>query len=92
MQSTRTEDISETTNTIDTCNNKDIPDATTAEAAGYDLYSAATLTLTPHTTTKVPTDLGILPPMGTYCQMLSWSGKVTHHGIQTTMLYYGFIL
>jgi deoxyuridine 5'-triphosphate nucleotidohydrolase len=54
---------------------------TTAEAAGYDLYSAVDIEIMPHTVTKIPTNIAVRPPQGTYCQIWSRSGLVTKHGI-----------
>jgi dUTP pyrophosphatase len=58
-----------------------IPTKGTAEAAGYDLCSAVDIEIMPHTVTKVPTNIAVQPPQGTYCQIWSRSGLVTKHGI-----------
>lgn len=63
--------------------NAPLPKRSTEDAGGYDIYSAATITLAPHTTTKIPTDIAIHPPPGMYCQILSRSGMVANHGIET---------
>jgi dUTP pyrophosphatase len=60
-----------------------LPRQGSPDAAGYDLHAAQDVTIWPHTIAKVPTDIAITPPPGTYCQILSCSGLFTTHGIET---------
>ncbi len=60
-----------------------MPSRATSGSAGYDLYSAGDHTVLPHSTTKIATDLAICPPSETYCQVLSRSGLLTKHGLET---------
>lgn len=58
-----------------------LPQRATEGAAGYDICSPVTITLPLRTLTPISTDLTMTPPMGTYCQILSRSGLLLHHGI-----------
>jgi transposase InsO family protein len=48
-----------------------IPTRATDGSAGYDLYSAVDLTIPPKSRSCVPLDIAIVPPAGTYGQILS---------------------
>jgi len=54
-----------------------LPTQATPDSAGYDVYSAAKVTIPPHTTAKIPLDIAVTPPAGTYCQLLLRSGLYT---------------
>jgi dUTP pyrophosphatase len=60
-----------------------LPTKGTEEAAGYDLYSATDATIKPQSMVKIPTNLAIKLPPGTYCQIWSRSGLLTKYGIET---------
>jgi dUTP pyrophosphatase len=63
-------------------NQATIPVRSSTEAAGLDLFSATDILIPPHTPTKVPTDIAIKPPPGTYCQILSRSGMLLNQQIE----------
>ncbi|KAI8922421.1 deoxyuridine 5'-triphosphate nucleotidohydrolase [Powellomyces hirtus] len=48
-------------------------------AAGYDIYSAKTTTLPPHSRAVVPTDISIAVPAGTYGRVAPRSGLAVKH-------------
>ncbi len=50
------------------------PTRESAQAVGYDVYSTDDYTLHPHLITKIPLDISIQPPPGTYIQIMSRSG------------------
>ena len=54
-------------------NNATMPTRATDGSTGYDLYSAVGITKHPKTCSCVPLDITIVPPIGTYGQMLSRS-------------------
>ena len=60
-----------------------VPYRATPDAAGLDLFTAASITIPPHTQVSVPTDLAITPPLGTYGQILPRSGIITKHQVDT---------
>ncbi len=60
-----------------------LPTKATTESAGYDLYSASDITIPPKALVPIPTDISICPPRGTYGQILSRSGLVAKHGLET---------
>jgi dUTP pyrophosphatase len=51
-----------------------VPTCGTKHSVGYDTYSPAAHTLQPQMITKVPLDIAILPPIGSYVQLMSRSG------------------
>lgn len=51
-----------------------VPTRGTKHSVGYDTYSPAAHTLQPQMITKVPLDIAILPPIGSYVQLMSCSG------------------
>jgi len=59
-----------------------IPKRVSTNAAVFDLHSAVTVTLAPNTITKIPTNIVITPPPGTYGQILSQSGLLTKHQLE----------
>ena len=61
--------------------NATMPTRATDGATGYDLYSAIDTVIQPHTRTCVPLDLTIVPPAGTYGQIMSRSGLTAKHNI-----------
>ena len=61
-----------------------MPTRATDGSSGYDLYSAIHTTITPGERTRVPTDISLTPPPGTYAQIQSRSGLSANHGIDTT--------
>jgi dUTP pyrophosphatase len=72
-------------NTLKVCkltNHATIPTRASNESVGYDLYSATEITIAPRTMEKIPTDIAVTPPPGTYCQILSRSGLITKHNIE----------
>lgn len=44
------------------------------EAAGYDLFSSKAVTVPPHSSSIIPTDILVNPPIGTYCRISPRSG------------------
>ncbi len=56
-----------------------IPTRATDGSAGYDLYSAINITIPPHSWSCIPLDITIIPPIGTYGQILSRSGLAAKH-------------
>jgi len=61
--------------------NATLPTRATNGSAGYDLYSAIDLTLVPQTRACIPLDITIVPPKGTYGQILSRSGLAAKHNV-----------
>jgi dUTP pyrophosphatase len=59
-----------------------LPTRASEDAAGYDVYSSITVTIPPHSSTKIPLDIAVQPPLHTYCQILSRSGLFTKHHIE----------
>jgi dUTP pyrophosphatase len=59
-----------------------LPTRATPESAGLDLHSAIQISIEPGQMAKVPTDLAIKLPTGTYCQILSRSGMKTNYNIK----------
>ncbi len=51
-----------------------LPVKATTGAAGFDLFSAEPVSIPPHSRSTVKTDITILPPPGTYGQIMSRSG------------------
>jgi dUTP pyrophosphatase len=51
-------------------------------AAGYDLYAAESVTIAPHTTMKVSTDIAIELPDGTFGGIFPRSGLATKRGLR----------
>jgi dUTP pyrophosphatase len=62
--------------------NAHLPSRATAQATGYDLYSATNIEIKPQSMEKVQTDLAITPSPGTYCQILSRSGLRTKYNVE----------
>jgi len=62
--------------------NATIPTRATNASAGYDLYSAVDVAIPSNKMVKIPTDISICPPPGTYCQILSRSDLLTKHGLE----------
>lgn len=64
-------------------NNATIPTRGSEEAAGYDLYAANTemITIAPHTTVKIPTDLAVEIPKGYFGGIFARSGLATKSGL-----------
>ena len=58
-----------------------VPTRGTAEAAGYDLYSAEHTVIPPHSRTKVSTEISILVTLGTYGRIAPRSGLAMKHSI-----------
>mmetsp|Transcript_1233 Transcript_1233/g.1891 ORF Transcript_1233/g.1891 Transcript_1233/m.1891 type:complete len:453 (+) Transcript_1233:2258-3616(+) len=54
--------------------NARLPVRATPVSAGYDLYSAVSLTIAPNGRASMATDISICPPVGTYAQVASRSG------------------
>jgi hypothetical protein len=48
-----------------------LPTRATSGAAGYNVYSATTITIDPNTMAKVTLDIAVTPLVDTYCQLLS---------------------
>jgi dUTP pyrophosphatase len=61
-----------------------IPTRGSEQAAGYDLYAANTemITIAPHETVKVPTDLAIEIPNGYFGGVFARSGLATKSGLR----------
>jgi dUTP pyrophosphatase len=59
-----------------------LPTRATKEAAGLDVYSAADISIPPQQTAKIPLDIAITPPEGTYCQLLSRSGLFSRNNVE----------
>jgi len=62
--------------------NATMPTKAYEQAAGYDIHSAIHTSIPPHSTLKIPTDIAVTPPTGTYCQLQSRSGILTKHNIE----------
>jgi dUTP pyrophosphatase len=60
-----------------------LPVQGTPQSAGLDLFSAVDIIVPPGTPTKIPTDITITPPPGTYCQILSQSGLIVKENVET---------
>jgi dUTP pyrophosphatase len=54
-----------------------IPTRCSVMSIGYNVYSTITVTLQPHLVTKIPLDITIVPPPGTYIQIHPRSGLAT---------------
>jgi dUTP pyrophosphatase len=61
-----------------------LPTKVTPESAAYDLNSTTNITIPPLTLSKIPTNLAIRPPPGTYCQIPSQSGMILNHDTKVT--------
>jgi dUTP pyrophosphatase len=59
-----------------------IPTRATHGAAGYDAYSTIDTILQPQTITKIPLDITIVPPMGSYVHIMLRSGLASN-GVTT---------
>jgi dUTP pyrophosphatase len=57
--------------------NATLPQRMSADAAGYDIYSALDAIVPPQEMVKVRTHIAIHPPKGTYGQLFSRSGLLT---------------
>jgi dUTP pyrophosphatase len=82
------DDFTQGTSTMTTCNEVTITDVLiqhlsskshiltrgSTQAVGYDVYSPDAYNLQPNSITKIPLDITIQPPSGTYIQLLSRSG------------------
>lgn len=60
-----------------------LPTRDTPDSAGLDVYSAESVTLAPGIPSAISTDIAVCPPPGTYCHILSRSGPMAHHNIET---------
>jgi len=60
-----------------------LPTRDTPDSAGLDVYSAESVTLAPGIPSAISTDIVVCPPPGTYCHILSQSGPMAHHNIET---------
>ncbi|KAI9361651.1 mitochondrial deoxyuridine 5'-triphosphate nucleotidohydrolase, partial [Zopfochytrium polystomum] len=58
-----------------------LPTRGSAGAAGYDLYSAVTTTIPPHSRSVVATDISVAIPAGTYGRVAPRSGLAVKHFI-----------
>lgn len=58
-----------------------LPTRGSAEAAGYDLYSARAINVPAFGRALIPTDLRIVLPLGTYGRIAPRSGLASNHGI-----------
>ena len=63
--------------------NATLPTRATDGSVGYDLYSAIDVVIQPNTRACVPLDLSIIPPAGTYGQILSRSGLSLKNHVDT---------
>jgi len=63
--------------------NATMPTKATDDAAGYDVYSAKALTITPGQRALIPLDIAATPPQGIYIQLASRSGIAAKHGLDT---------
>lgn len=63
-------------------NNAVIPTQGSKEAAGFDLYSAESITLSPGKTTKVPTGIAVAIPKGNFGGIYARSGLATKRGLR----------
>ena len=61
--------------------NARVPTRGTAEAAGYDLYSAKQTVIPPHSRAKVSTEISILVTPGTYAKITPHNGLAMKHSI-----------
>lgn len=59
-----------------------IPTRGSDYAAGYDLYAAESITIPPHSTRKVSTDIAIELPDGTFGGIFPRSGLATKRGLR----------
>jgi dUTP pyrophosphatase len=60
-----------------------MPMRATDDSAGFDVYSATALTISPNERKSVPLDISITPPQGMYIQIMPRSGLAYKHGIDT---------
>jgi dUTP pyrophosphatase len=58
-----------------------LPSRATEHSAGYDVYSAIETAILPNSRSLVPLDISVIPPSGTYVQIMSRSGLATKHSI-----------
>jgi dUTP pyrophosphatase len=58
-----------------------VPKRATQESAGYDIYSPKVVTIPARSTVKIPLDLSITPPPGTYVRTAARSSMATKHQI-----------
>ena len=65
-------------------NTSTIPTRGSAAAAGYDLYASLEepVTIPPHSTVKIPTDLSFELPDGTFAAIFARSGLATNEGLR----------
>jgi deoxyuridine 5'-triphosphate nucleotidohydrolase len=61
-----------------------LPEQAPTDGAGYDVYSADTVTIPAGEARLIKTDMTFIPPEGTYGQLLSRSGLSVKHGINVT--------
>ena len=59
-----------------------VPTRGSEEAAGWDLYAAIDATISPHTTTKISTDIAIEIPAGYFGAVFARSGLATKQGLR----------
>lgn len=61
-----------------------VPTRGSDSAAGYDLYAAIedTIWIEPHTTVKIPTDIAVELPSGTFGAVFARSGLATKQGLR----------
>jgi dUTP pyrophosphatase len=59
-----------------------LPTRGTPDSAGLDLYAAETITITPGKVNRVPTDIRMALPRGTYGQIAARSGLAAKYGYQ----------
>ena len=57
------------------------PTSANSEDAGYDLYSAADVTILPWSKELIPTDIAIMGPKGTYARIADRSGMALKHSL-----------
>ena len=57
------------------------PTCANSEDAGYDLYSAADVTILPWSKELIPTDIAIMGPKGTYARIADRSGMALKHSL-----------
>jgi dUTP pyrophosphatase len=60
-----------------------MPMRATDGSAGFDVYSATALTISPNERKSVPLDISIISPQGMYTQIMPRSGLAYKHGIDT---------
>jgi len=65
-------------------NSSTLPTRGSAAAAGYDLYASLEepVTIPPHSTIKIPTDLAFELPEGTFAAIFARSGLATKEGLR----------